>query len=119
LTIIEFISRSSLHPYSIIIVSVFGVRKKRILTGTLTVTNTEGFLGDHSEGETPVPIPNTEVKPFSADGTAWATVWESRTLPRLKLGLAKTGMKSLPEMAGFFLTLQTDVLGVIRECLLP
>jgi len=24
-------------------------------------------------------------------------------LPRLKLGLAKAGMKSLPEMAGFFL----------------
>ena len=41
------------------------------------------FLGDHSEGETPVPIPNTEVKPFNADGTAWETVWESRTSPRL------------------------------------
>jgi hypothetical protein len=27
--------------------------------------------GDDSEGVTPVPIPNTEVKPFSADGT-WA-----------------------------------------------
>jgi hypothetical protein len=40
------------------------------------------FLGDHGGGETPVPIPNTEVKPFSADGTAWVTVWESRTLPR-------------------------------------
>ena len=40
--------------------------------------------GDHSEGATPVPIPNTEVKPFSADGTAWVTVWESRTLPGLK-----------------------------------
>ena len=25
--------------------------------------------GRHSEGETPVPIPNTAVKPFSADGT--------------------------------------------------
>ena len=41
------------------------------------------ILGDHGEGETPVPIPNTEVKLFSADGTAWVTVWESRTLPRL------------------------------------
>ena len=39
--------------------------------------------GGHGEGVTPVPIPNTEVKPFSADGTAWVTVWESRTLPRL------------------------------------
>ena len=25
--------------------------------------------GRHGEGETPVPIPNTAVKPFSADGT--------------------------------------------------
>jgi hypothetical protein len=28
------------------------------------------FLGGDSEGETPVPIPNTAVKPFSGDGTA-------------------------------------------------
>jgi hypothetical protein len=26
--------------------------------------------------------PNTEVKPFSADGIAWAAVWESRTPPK-------------------------------------
>ena len=39
-----------------------------------------GFCGE----ETPVPIPNTEVKLSSADGTAWATVWESRTLPGIK-----------------------------------
>ena len=47
------------------------------------ITDFLEFLGDDGEGETPVPIPNTEVKPFSADGTAWVTVWESRTLPRL------------------------------------
>ena len=29
-------------------------------------------LGDRSEGVPPVPIPNTEVKPFSPDGTARA-----------------------------------------------
>ena len=28
------------------------------------------FSGDYSEEETPVPIPNTEVKVFSADDTA-------------------------------------------------
>jgi hypothetical protein len=28
------------------------------------------FPGDFREGVTPVPIPNTEVKPFIADGTA-------------------------------------------------
>ena len=39
------------------------------------------FSGLISERATPVPIPNTEVKPFSADGTARAAVWESRTRP--------------------------------------
>ena len=37
--------------------------------------------GGYRERETPVPIPNTEVKPPIADGTARKTVWESRTLP--------------------------------------
>ena len=31
--------------------------------------------------DTPVPIPNTMVKPQRADGTARETVWESRMLP--------------------------------------
>ena len=30
---------------------------------------------------TPVPIPNTMVKPYSADDTAWETVWESKLTP--------------------------------------
>src|SRR5438045_8659297 len=34
---------------------------------------------------TPVPIPNTEVKPAGADGTARVTVWESRKSPGLFL----------------------------------
>ncbi len=42
-------------------------------------------FGDNSEEVTPVPIPNTEVKLFSADGTARATWWESRSLPDLSL----------------------------------
>ena len=37
--------------------------------------------GNHNEGETPVPIPNTEVKPLCADGTARGAEWESRSLP--------------------------------------
>ena len=32
-------------------------------------------------GETPVPIPNTMVKTYPAENTAWATVWEGRWLP--------------------------------------
>ena len=37
--------------------------------------------GGYSGGETPDPIPNSEVKPSSADGTARETEWESRSLP--------------------------------------
>src|SRR3989449_5156574 len=40
-------------------------------------------FGGHSEGETPLPIPNRAVKPLSADGTWWATAWESRSPPVL------------------------------------
>src|SRR5207247_7638507 len=43
-----------------------------------------GFSGDPTERATPVPIPNTEVKPLRADGTARATVWETRSLPGIK-----------------------------------
>src|SRR5437588_12154077 len=37
--------------------------------------------GGHGGGDTPGPIPNPEAKPSSADGTAPARVWESRTPP--------------------------------------
>ena len=43
---------------------------------------TSNFFGGDSEEATPVPIPNTEVKLLSADGTAWEAVWESRTPPK-------------------------------------
>src|SRR5271167_587330 len=42
------------------------------------------FPGDHTARVTPVPIPNTEVKPRRADDTARATVWERRSSPGLK-----------------------------------
>ena len=42
------------------------------------------------EGETPVPIPNTTVKTFTADGTILETVWESRWLPDYG-GIAQLG----------------------------
>ena len=38
-------------------------------------------------GETPVPIPNTMVKPQAADGTMLETAWESRWLPDSQKGL--------------------------------
>ncbi len=39
------------------------------------------FSGGFGEGETPLPIPNREVKPLSADGTWLARARESRTPP--------------------------------------
>jgi hypothetical protein len=40
-----------------------------------------GVSGAYSAGETPLPIPNREVKPRSADGTAGLPRWESRSVP--------------------------------------
>src|SRR5256885_5093400 len=45
------------------------------------VSLTTEVSGGHCGGETPVPIPNTEVKPTSADGTWGEIPWESRTPP--------------------------------------
>ena len=38
-------------------------------------------------GDTPVPIPNTMVKPCTADDTMLETAWESRRPPDYKNGL--------------------------------
>ena len=43
------------------------------------VKKTKNKFGYYSKEDTPVPIPNTEVKLLSADGTWGATSWESRT----------------------------------------
>src|SRR5207253_3000618 len=45
-------------------------------------------FGGHGGGETPVPFPNTEVKPSSADGTVGVTRWESRSLPSVLISPA-------------------------------
>ena len=59
------------------------------------------FSGDNSEGETPVPVPNTVVKAFSAHDTSRATSWESRTLPGFFIEkLVEAGLN--PFSAGFF-----------------
>src|SRR5437763_1501707 len=55
------------------------------------------FLGDPSEEDPPVPIPNTEVKLLSPDGTARVSVWESRKSP----GLIHTKARS-PKGSGLF-----------------
>ena len=40
----------------------------------------KNFWSAHTEGETPVPIPNTEVKPLRADGTLVVRLRESRSV---------------------------------------
>ena len=51
------------------------------------------FPGGHRRGVTPVPIPNTEVKLSTADGTACVSAWESRSLPGLFLQKPDAGFK--------------------------
>ena len=46
--------------------------------------NNDTVSGGNGEGVPPVPIPNTEVKPFSADGTWLVTARESRSPPDSK-----------------------------------
>src|SRR6185503_5750140 len=75
------------------------------------------FPGGHRGRVTPVPIPNTEVKPATADGTACAGVWESRSLP----GLFSERLHGIPweaassVEAAFFLYAPRDrVIGLTR-----
>src|SRR5215207_11314911 len=54
-------------------------------THTASTKDRHGYqsYGGHSDRETPGPIPNPEVKPASADGTAPERWWESRTPPNI------------------------------------
>lgn len=61
--------------------SVFGLIKKlnsSSLEERLILAN---FAGVFSDEATPDPIPNSEVKPASGDGSAAVTLWESSTMP--------------------------------------
>ena len=50
------------------------------MTNAAVIAKTD-YSGGIVEEATPDPISNSEVKLFRADGTAGATLWESRTLP--------------------------------------
>ena len=41
------------------------------------------FFGAHGDEETPVLIPNTEVKLIGAENTWLETAWEDRAMPSL------------------------------------
>ena len=51
-------------------------RRFHFVKGNLFSIVTFFLLGSHREGEIPDPIPNSEVKPFVADGTAHKSVEE-------------------------------------------
>ena len=46
-----------------------GIRSRKIVYGFEGAKNIQRVSGDYGEGDPPVPIPNTEVKPFSAQNT--------------------------------------------------
>ena len=66
--------------------TVLSVNQFRLRTVRAARTNQDVFNvpGGLAGGATPVPIPNTEVKPSKADDTAAERQWESRTLPGYK-----------------------------------
>ena len=59
------------------------------------------FLGGHSSEVTPDPIPNSEVKLTSADGTAGEILWESRSPPRFRFKETGKCLKPLPRFLFF------------------
>ena len=61
-----------------------GERSSAINVERLTISVFKDVPGGLTGGATPVPIPNTEVKPSKADDTAAVRQWESRTLPGYK-----------------------------------
>ena len=63
----------------------------RFLLFTFTFLLDYRFPGDYSDGATPLPFPNREVKPISADGTALVTGWESRSSPGFFFFRPKSG----------------------------
>ncbi len=49
-----------------------------VVSALLVCTLSRFFWDVHTKGETPVPIPNTVVKPFKADGSVVVRLCESR-----------------------------------------
>ena len=65
-------------PERIIPLGIVRAPRDMVLNGDSTMLT---ISGGYDEGVPPVPIPNTEVKPFSADGTWLVTARESRSPP--------------------------------------
>ena len=76
LTITFSLFKSLTHHYCIYLPLLFDYLSFDIVSS---------IFGGNSEEDTPVPFPNTEVKPARADGTAWAAGWESRSMPKFSI----------------------------------
>ncbi len=73
-------------------------------------------------GETPVPIPNTMVKTWTADGTILETIWESRWLPDYILSHTVTKVFILERQYWICIDILNDCMAVAGEnqnCFLP
>src|SRR5437660_12265195 len=96
---IALVMRDASHLHADELPAIARTRKRRSAGGESIATTAwkrsptfdKEVSGDHSGGETPVPIPNTAVKPASADGTALATGWESRSSPGISFFFARQG----------------------------
>ena len=75
----------------------FNVNTKNVRAryGVLEGSHDTIISGGHGGGVTPVPIPNTAVKPARADGTWGETPWESRTPPDCSWRSALTSVGAL------------------------
>ena len=62
-----------------------------------TLYRESSFVGDHSEGGTPSPIPNLVVKPFHAHGSWGASPCESRSSPTKLFHRFRLSHKNGPE----------------------
>ena len=67
------------------------------------------ILGGLSEEVTPDPIPNSVVKLFSADGTAWFFVWESRSPPGSLLKAEATLLRLFSFLDSFLMSLSRSL----------
>ena len=73
----------SLHDTGTVPLSPKGDTGTVLLSPKKSLCSFERISGGNCGGDTPVPIPNTAVKPSSADGTWDASPRESRSPPEL------------------------------------
>ena len=81
------------------------LNKKNFITELSLFINIRHFPGDYCERATPVPIPNTEVKPLSADGT-WVIIPGRVGRCQVK------NQKPIRKRVGFFLSTRVEIMAM-------